>query len=419
LAAVVLSGIAAATVLGSSQARVTSAGSTAPAVRVSLAGSDATCSRGLVAKACRTLNAAYRVAHCGDIVGIAPGNYPGDEFLQAAGKSSCKKPVVFQPMPGAKVAFGRIIAGRYGGGGGNAASWWTLRNVTVRQRIEVWAPAQHVTLDRIDGGDFYLNGVRHVVVERSDWGPCWSDANSSAAHPCNDPAKIESGDAGVTTNHVLIKHNNIHDWTFTQQHLTCLAPWGGNNITIEGNRIWNCDVFGIEVSSVGSGNCATDPSWDHLVIQNNWFGRINQETPINNNAIVFTHGGVWTNTLIRYNSFAGISGITTTSSPPCEVAGVRAVGNLGRYARCVPGMTYLYNVWAGGRCGARDVNVASLPYVNPSDQAAGNYHLSRSRAADNRVPCKSGPGALRFDRDGHRRPAIRGRRCDAGSEERR
>jgi hypothetical protein len=411
---------AGAALLGTSKAGSVRAGANVPLVHLAVGGSDALCERGVTALPCRTLNAAYRIAHCGDTVEIGPGAYGGDQFLRAAGKSDCRRPVVFRPAPGATVSFNRVIAGSYGGGAKNAASWWTLEDVAVKQRIEVWAPAQHVTLDHIDGGSFELNGVRNVVVKHSDWGPCWSDGDPTAAHPCTEPAKVECCDGGVTTNHVTVSHNTFHDWNYSREHLTCLAPWGGNNITIEGNRIWNCDVFGIEVSSVGSGNCASDPKWSHLVIQNNWFGRINQEGPINNNAVVFTHGGVWKNTVIRYNSFAGSSGITTTSSPPCEVAGVTAVGNLGRGIGCVPGMKYFHNVWAGGpACGSTDVRISALPYVNASDQAAGNYHLNGSRAADNRVPCKTGLGALRRDRDGHRRPAVRGRRCDAGSEERR
>src|SRR5262249_16276698 len=118
----------------------------------------------------------------------------------------------------------------------------------------------------------------------------------------------------------------------------------------------------------------------------------------------------------------GISGITTTSSPPCEVAGVQAVGNVGPSAGCVPGMTYSYNVWAGsGTCGTGDANVASLPYVDPSDQADGDYHLGGalgSTGADNHVTGGSSADDLSKDYDGNPRPAVAGQNCDAGSDER-
>jgi chitodextrinase len=376
------------------------------------------------ATACATLAKAYSLASCGDTIDIVSGTFGPDQFIkQKAALDSCTSPVVIQSATGnrADVVFGRILSESNYGTYSGAASWFTLQHVTVLDRFEATQPGHNFTLNDIDGGTFDLNGVQHVVIENSDWGPCNSDNTDSSSY-CHDPAKIQSGGGGGLTEDVLLYRNNIHDWTFTQNHLTCLAPWGGNDITIDSNHIWNCDVFGIEVSSVGSGNCATDPSWDHLVIQNNWFGRINQETPINTNAVVFTHGGVWTNTLIRYNSFAGISAIATTSSPPCEVAGVTAIGNVGAFENCVPGMTYKYNVWAGsGTCGTGDVDAPGLPYANTSDQAPADYHLSGaagSTLADNRVPCASGAGLLALDRDGNARPGVPGQSCDAGAQER-
>jgi chitodextrinase len=371
---------------------------------------------------CATLARAYSLAACGDTIDVASGDYSGtDQFLKdQPSLDSCTSPVIIQAASGNRsdVVFGRILSesgyNTYAGG----ASWWTLQHVTVKQRIDVVQPSQHDTINDVDGGAFYVNGAQHLVIENSDWGPCWSDNSPSASHPCTDNLKVESGGGGAISSDIVIEHNDIHDFTMTTNHFECLAPWGGNNITIDANHFWNCDIYAIAPSSTGSGSCSSDPTWSGLVIENNWIGRVDGGG--NQNGVGFQHGGCWTNSVIRYNSFSN-SGIDQTSGDSSEVAGVTAIGNVGPAETCVPGMTYEYNVWVGsGTCGSSDIHVASLPYVNTSDQAAGDYHLAGapgSTSADNFVPCTSPPANLNHDRDGDARPAA-GSTCDAGADER-
>jgi hypothetical protein len=58
--------------------------------------------------------------------------------------------------------------------------------------------------------------------------------------------------------------------------------------------------------------------------------------------------------------------------------------------------------------------VPNIPYVNPSDGAAGNYHLSGAFLADGFVPGSAPESGLANDYD--RQPRMTPR--DAGSDER-
>jgi hypothetical protein len=118
---------------------------------------------------------------------------------------------------------------------------------------------------------------------------------------------------------------------------------------------------------------------------------------------------------VRFNSFA--PGQTVTLEGPNGIgAGIRIVGNLlgNRNAGCIGAAIYVQNVQLGGGCGPSDTGISALPYVNASDLAPMNYHLSGPSVADGFVTLTNADASLVLDIDGSARNAPR----DAGSDER-
>lgn len=326
------------------------------------------------ARACASLGRAYAAARCGDIVLIASGDYAADQVIvRDPRKDACSHPVVFEPAPGAHVGIGRIVAGRYGGGGNDGPSSWTLRNVSIRQGISIWAPAHDVTLDRIHGGTVFVDGVRRVLIENSDFGPCWSDHAVSPQHGCIDNFVIASGDSGVTTDGVEVVRSTLHDYTLTQSHFECVFVEGGRNIEFAGDRFSSCELYAIYIQ------LWTGQPLDHFVVQNSVFFHTRQPdgTP-DPAAIAFSTGasgdGPIRDALIRYNSFAPDEGIVNEDGNAIGTD-VRIVANIGGnrwFEPCLVGVVYDYNLWNGRRCSPSDRRLDPLPYV---DAAAGNFHL--------------------------------------------
>ena len=133
-------------------------------------------------------------------------------------------------------------------------------------------------------------------------------------------------------------------------------------------------------------------------------------------AVRFAAGWTFTNVLVRYNSFNGSAFAVGGSG-----VNFRVVGNVGRLDPSDPpggcgSATYAYNVWQNGSCSSTDRNLggAPLPYVNRSNDADFDYHLTGGVAV-NLVPGSDSDQQLGSDIDGQGRPA--GAAYDAGSDE--
>ena len=111
--------------------------------------------------------------------------------------------------------------------------------------------------------------------------------------------------------------------------------------------------------------------------------------------------------------------VITESAVNGTLTGMEVLANIfgvsGTGGHCIGGITYSFNVWTAGACGTSSVAVSPLPYVNTSDGAAGDYHLTGGAAVDLVTPT-TGVYALGFDYDGGLRPRGAGR--DAGAHER-
>jgi hypothetical protein len=112
----------------------------------------------------------------------------------------------------------------------------------------------------------------------------------------------------------------------------------------------------------------------------------------------------YTNITVRNNS--ALQPISFEAGPP--ISNVQMIANVGPMDSCRSGITYLYNVWSGAKCGATDKNAAS-GFVDPSTL---NLHLAPGSAALNAGDPASYPAT---DIDGQSRPM--GPAPDAGADE--
>jgi hypothetical protein len=377
-------------------------------VFVATTGNDATCVRGDSTKPCKTLNKAYQIAQSGDTVEVAAGNYTGMQTLLAdASKTSM---VTFQPAQGANVSFDEVYFGVNQGAAG--ASWVTLKDFSVPQDVAMFT-AQHITLDGINGGSVYVRGTQHVLVQNSDLGPC----QSSGPNVCQSNNKVDTPLQGETeANDITFKNNIIHDSTITNvnDHFECFFIRGGNNLTFDWNKFYNCWTYDLMFQSLTPIT---------MTLQNNWFGLTSQFGGGSRQSAICYCGGQVGSVMMRYNSFApGESFVTENGNPPGTVT---AIGNIFGSSGsrpdydCPGNVTFDYNVWLGGSsCGTHAVNAgANLPYINSANVGPNwDYHLSGSggTVADNLVTPTTANYVVSTDIDGDTRSAPR----DAGADER-
>jgi chitodextrinase len=391
------------------------------ALAVSTTGSDATCVRGDLSRACATLNKAYSLAQCGDVVEVREGSY-GLQQLVETSLSACSTNVVFRPAVGAAVSVQQIEFGNGGLFSGNAADRVTIRDLKVRNAIFVWGDSENIDLINIDGGSIGIQGGWNIRVLGGDFGPC----DSSGPSACRERMWITSDNRvahGVTRN-VLIEGATIHDYSITGagDHWECMYTTGGENVVLRGNKFYNCAIYAI---AVGPRDWSKYDPW---LIENNWFG-LACNTPNNQPAVgcgtarpsaimlggtSFEAGG---DIVIRYNSFADVSTVNTEGNQGLS-SKIKILGNiLGSIdGACLPNVAYAYNVIHDDtRCGADSVLISGpMPYVNADARAAMDYHLAGPSVADGYVPATAPYLDLAMDFDQQLRRVPR----TAGSDER-
>jgi len=367
--------------------------SSGAALAVSTSGNDSTCARGDLSKPCASFNRAYQLAQCGDSVQVAGGSYPAQSIIENS-LSACSSNVVFQGSATvAEIRFGT------GQAASNAADHVTLIGFTTSD-VVMWGDADNIVVDSIDGGTIYIEGASNVVVRNSDLGPCDSAGNSNCRNFILDPP------GQATTNNITFEDNTIHDFhlTVAGDHFEAFYTRGGGNIVFRGNHFWSNDTYHIRFEN--------PRSW---TVENNWFG-----DTCCNGGLRSTGGtsrksslevGGSSNVLIRFNSFAPGQSVLTEKG---AVSNVRIVGNVLGEQTCVPGAIYGYNVSLRGTCSATDRVVSTLPYVNSSVGAGGDYHLVAGSVAENFVGATGADYELGMDYDKQARLSVR----DAGSDER-
>ena len=401
---------------------------------------------------CGSLNAAYQAASCGDVVNIDAGTYSDQNITDNSSLDSCSQPVVFQATPG--LARSQVVIGNDAnnsvdiGDTSNPASNWTLQNVTVTSNITLLGceyngtcggHAHNVTINNIQGGSLFIT-ASNVLVENSNLGPCYnlislSSGTNNNGYPapsyspnpsvkCNSNIKLAGGDD------ITFKHNVIHDFLDDDSdgaynHFECMFVANAENLTIDSNKFYDCQIYAIFIQNAGSGP---------ITIQNNWFWAsqggmggcsANDDCPAENAGgnvpWALTDGDnncsssnpATTNVLIRYNSFDPASGFSNQSASGCNSPGStwRFVGNiLGSSSTCSTstGAVYEYNLWpsGGSKCGSSDLSTSTNPFVTTGQDGStlDDLHLTcGTNPANNLVTPNTSDYQLNYDIDGNAR----------------
>jgi hypothetical protein len=339
---------------------------------------------------------------------------------------------VFRPVKGAKV----VLRGLSIGG----AHHVTLRGMSLsykgsapgaRNQEGIWVGpgSRHIRLERMDAGNVHTWFADHVTVLGGDYGPC--DAVWGSDNVCGN-TKFD-----VSTN-VTVDGALFHDYRFDETcfgggadcHWECMYINGGENVTIRNSKFRDCTIYNIFATI--SGPDAGRVGHKNLLIENNWFdtpwtedesgGARARATGVSLAWCQNSPRG-YENVLVRFNSFQRNTGLELDRNMSCRWENVRVVGNMLSYpGNCDPRITYAYNVWTtairNGRCSPTDRIVGNaMPYVNTDSGSGFNFRLRPKRTiADNFVPRSVPGGCPRVDIDRKRRV---GKRCDAGSDERR
>lgn len=376
---------------------------------------------------CRSLNHAYAVAKCGEIIAVGGGNYPdqnvsGSKACQQTWTAGAVRGVTCTSCVTATVASGDVA---------------TISEINLNS-------VQFLSIERGQGAALNVNGgtvdgnSNNLVFRGIHW-TCGIFINGDPAQPtpfdniafvdgdvsyriggagnCGFPFYLQTcspcSSSSVGTD-FLIDGINMHgmDTEMVNDPHTELirvdGGWSGvtirnNTFTTSGNGVTTSTIFVTNIETGGA-----DPS--RVTIQNNYFG--------SNGAAYFTiyfHGNVSScgTDQILYNTFYEDNG---GDSGACSQSGPLWSGNLGpkqSYGGCAG--TYVRNLWQDDR----QTGCGTDTYVVGPDGGVQNLGLngfnltaaSPARSAGETANCPA------TDHDGNPRPQPAGSNCDAGADE--
>jgi hypothetical protein len=291
-------------------------------------------------------------------------------------------------------------------------------------------------------------GANTVVVDDSDFGPCIASYGTGGAG-------VTQNNFGVCNNRILDSatnitvsdtdlHGNLQTWDGVSgpngqpPHSECLAIFGGINLDILRNKLWDCgdSANTLVQANPGTGQRATDVSFI-----GNWFNvawNATDGTATNEkcqgvdvrNADI---AGAW---VFSFNTLNPCTSGTTGLGIPWIGTSIAAnltsstiVGNIGASlganevgGACPSGMTAAYNVqrpWGVGYtiCGTNATEISSFAFLTDTTKHGSfDFHLTGAvQGWENTVPTGVA-GGCPTDIDGTSRPV--GANCDPGSDER-
>jgi Right handed beta helix region len=368
------------------------------------------------ARACDSFDTAYEAASCGDVVLIraAPGGYPA-QVIDAPEKE-CEEYVSFLPAPGdATVTIGqrRVPGGvevasgdwmRFVGlelvdGGEKIAAAGFYLGPTGMGRREL---VDHIRVEQSSFETFLLRGADDVTFEANDIAPGksrhWDEKNWISVGN-NGTRYVEN----YSTN-VVLEGNAIHGFTEERCaadgcHVECLTL-EAENITIRGNRIWDCDIYGVVFAAdEGFGTIGTEN-----LVENNF---IHCCAAAGGRAIGFGSSAPESVITVRHNSVAGTVGY---EGDPGEVGRLVFDSNIIEgvsFAECDDDLEMTYNLIVDGTlCG--ETNVLGDPgWAAPPEDLRLSVESDAIGAADPGSPTTT-------DIDGETREGAK----DAGADER-
>jgi hypothetical protein len=246
------------------------------------------------AAACRSMNAGFQNAQCGDLIEIKNGDYTSQgevTIYKNPAIDSCARNngVTIRGESEEGVSFFKFSYGT-GGQATSAPHNLTLSYLSTRG-IEWNGDDVNDVMDHIDGGSFAISGngngdsipnggsstTYNDVIENSDWGPCDPSGTlvngQDAACYSWDPSSSSQGQNRISqgASHILIKNNVFHDYYLSPgnpAHFECIWQAGGDSITLAENVFYHCSTNGIAMGANGVNQPTTmTGTW---VIENNW-----------------------------------------------------------------------------------------------------------------------------------------------------
>jgi Bacterial TSP3 repeat len=372
-----------------------------PAADLYLSPSGSDANNCLVAKPCKTLNRAYKLAQPGQIVEVGSGTYSDTSLSLDSSKTSAAD-VIFRPAAGAIVTISPQLHVH--------ARHLELRGLRFSSKLWIESSAADVTIrnSALKNFDLYSSGTQSsedISFIGGSIGPS-PDENSRIAS--------NGTSTSASPKNILIDGVDFHDFTVSPgsgAHVECLQVWAVDGLTIRNSTFRNCEVFDIFLQKLPGGAAAT-PS--NILIENNFFDCCRSGYY---SIRMADHAGTsWKNVTIRNNSLNK----AINPDPAVPYSNVKIVGNVGpslalwagSTGSTMPkpaGLTVDYNVWyAGSKIGAND-KVAPSGFRNA---AALDFHLNAGAAAIDGGDPTNSPAT---DIDGDARPA--GNAPDAGADE--
>ena len=356
-----------------------------------------------------SLNAAYQAAPIGvqTIFTLGAGEYGDQTIVNAPGKETAGvgPHVIFEPASGAVITAGALRLGS-NVESNDGPDHLTARGFKLRGQLFVGGnDANDIVVEDISSPGFYFNGAQNLTSLNGNYGP--------AQAPGVPNSKVDGNPANAN---IKILGGAIHDYTFGPScfptgSFDChgeglFVSAAGPGFVIDGVRFWGNEIYNVFMQP-GPGAAPNG-----CLIQNNWFGRTqNSDGAKRGTSLTWGTSNPPSGCLIRFNSFA--PGERMDDEVGASFTNTRILGNrFGSSASCLSGMVFSYNVWTSGTCSATDRAEATFNYVNSSDGAAGDYHLTGGVAVG-LVTATSADASLAGDFDGQARSAPR----DAGSDE--
>ena len=390
---------------------------------------------------CATLNRAYQIAQPGQVVELAGGTY-GTQVIASRASMRNLSPgcepgntancVVFRPASGATVTINGVLEVRGssvwvdGSASGSAPAEGRTYNIKVTGYADTEADSttnypDHVILEGIDATNFGAFNVDTATFKDIDVGPATVTGSTCMIRQGRGMEnKIGfGGNAAFVPRNVTLDGLVIHDQNGDAGREDGDCHFGGLFIvTVDGLTIRNSIfsqnvVYNIQIQNFEG------PAPKNVTMENNWFGcpvdwlYIAPTTCDNQPDVQFNASSNFSNFLFRYNSFGGGLGQMV---PGASYSNVRVIGNAGSSpSKCFAGWTFGYNAWdRPSGCSATDVNLGSLPFVNPTP-GQENFTLQSSSKAVDLVTASSGEYAVGSDINGTARPLGAAR--DAGAVE--
>jgi hypothetical protein len=357
------------------------------------------------ARACSSLGAAHAIARRGDVVLVRGGRYPKPQRISRSGP-----PITIENAYGERPAFTSPRGIAVDAPAANV----TLRGLSTGvvsvgancfgTEAACGARARNIRLVDLNVNSFMIGFVDGLTWLRGDVGP--ADASAGFQHPW-----IDSSDGSWAPRNVVIDGAYFHDVTqgTSDMHTECLLITSADNVAVRNSRFKNCYSTGsMYITKINEADDDTRYCRGIMIENNMFLGRDtftgdqvhfedDCEITIRNNS--FSRDAV--PQFLRWQQNAG-------NGPSQSITVENNYGNGPPSCSLPRHFVFRHNVWLRTRCGAKDVSVSRLDFVN----AASDLHLTaKANAIDKGSKTSYSP------RDFDGQPRYSGAAPDAGADE--